>query len=156
MTISSRSLSGKPLDEARMMSKDPWWKASIAALEYELGNALQMAQALEHAHRVGSGTQRLSRQYVNRLHGLVEVVHAFQASAPSQPPMTPPREPLLTPKEASTYLKISSRTLRRYVEAGRLPVITLPGSQKARQRFHRRDVEAWLEARTSGGTEESE
>lgn len=62
--------------------------------------------------------------------------------------MTKPNEPeseFLTLAEAARLLRVSTWTLRRYVQAGRIPAARLGRSY----RFRRRDIEAALFPSTS-------
>jgi excisionase family DNA binding protein len=51
---------------------------------------------------------------------------------------------LLTPAEAADYLRISQRTLRRFVASGVLPVVTMG----ALRRYRRSDLDEYIKAST--------
>jgi len=53
---------------------------------------------------------------------------------------------LLTADEAAEYLRVSTKTISRYVVAGRLVALRLPGGQR---RFRSADLERLLEAVTT-------
>lgn len=56
------------------------------------------------------------------------------------------RHALLTADEAAEYLRVSTKTISRYVVAGRLVALRLPGGQR---RFRSADLERLLEAVTT-------
>jgi excisionase family DNA binding protein len=50
----------------------------------------------------------------------------------------------LTIEQAAGWLQVSTKTIRRYIEAGSLPAVNLGGRAI---RIRRKDLEAWLESR---------
>jgi excisionase family DNA binding protein len=50
----------------------------------------------------------------------------------------------LTIEQAADWLQVSTKTIRRYIEAGTLPAVNLGGRAI---RIRRQDLEAWLETR---------
>ncbi len=58
-------------------------------------------------------------------------------------PDTPPPE-WLTVEQVAEWLQVSTKTIRRYIEAGTLPAVNLGGRAI---RIRREDIEAWLQTR---------
>lgn len=53
------------------------------------------------------------------------------------------RKRLLTTKEAAQYLGVSTWTIRRLVQEGKLPVVS--GCEECNWRFDVRDLDHWIE-----------
>ncbi len=62
----------------------------------------------------------------------------------TQPGGTPLSPEWLTIEQAARWLQVSTKTIRRYIEAGSLPAINLGGRAI---RIRRQDLDAWLQTR---------
>jgi excisionase family DNA binding protein len=60
---------------------------------------------------------------------------------PGHSPITPE---WLTVEQAAEWLQVSTKTIRRYIEAGNLPAVNLGGRAI---RIRRQDLESWLQSR---------
>lgn len=60
------------------------------------------------------------------------------------PGNTPATPEWLTVEQAADWLQVSTKTIRRYIEAGSLPAVNLGGRAI---RIRRPDLEAWLQSR---------
>jgi len=58
----------------------------------------------------------------------------------------PDAKALLTIQQVADYLQLNQSTVYQWAQKGRLPAIKLGG----RWRFRGKDLEAWLDAQTSG------
>lgn len=56
-------------------------------------------------------------------------------------------EQFLTTEEVMDYLQVNLRTIYRLIKAGRIPAVRI-GRQ---WRFHKKDIDAWLDGNRSGG-----
>ena len=58
--------------------------------------------------------------------------------------------------EAAAYLKVTPRTVDRYINAAGLPVHRLGAGPKAMKRFYRAELDSWLRSRCSDRAPASE
>ena len=62
----------------------------------------------------------------------------------NQPGLLPISPEWMTVEQAAKWLQVSTKTIRRYIEAGSLPAVNLGGRAI---RIRRQDLETWLETR---------